>query len=244
MNDNSNQNTLEPKKEQVENELTSSHNPATNQDNTTDPNESPDWRAVREQRKADRKAREEAEKRAAEKARELEAYKAALEAMANKPSPLFNTGYQEDESEEARLDRLVEAKMQKLEQQREQQRHKKELEEAPNRIRQIYPDFDQVCSPENMDYVDYHHPELTAPYSYMPDGYAKWEAMYKATKKLLPKGDAKKEAARVERNLAKPGSISSTGTTQANQTSLPASLSEDRKAANWERMQKQLKGLS
>lgn len=200
-----------------------------------------DWRRVRDQRKADRKAREEAEARAMQKAEEAAALKAALEAIANKPSPVFNTTYQ-DESEEARLDRLVEEKLQKREKEREREMNERALKEAPAQLLRHYPDYNQICSPENLDYIDYHHPELTAPYKYMPEGYEKWELMYKATKKLLPNLNAKKDAQKVDQNLAKPQSVSSIPNVPA--TGHAVKLSEERRAENWARMQKSLKGLS
>lgn len=217
-------------------------NPNTQPSIIPDITQDEDWRRVREQRKADRKAREEAEARAAQKAEEASALKAALEALANKPSPTFNTTYQEDDSEDARLDRLVEAKMLKLERQREEERQKKEIQESPHKIRKTHTDFDIVCSQENLDYIDYYHPEVTAPFKYMPDGYEKWDAMYKVAKKLLPNQNVKKDSDKIQKNFSKPNSISSINAIQKDNPAVK--LTEERRRQNWERMQKQLKGLS
>lgn len=240
MSDSVQQPNTEVKNDQIQTEVINSNTPASAiPDITQDEN----WQKVREQRKVERKAREDAEARANQKAEEAAALKAALEALTNKPSNnMFNTSYQEDDSEDAKLDKLVEAKLDRLEKQREQQRKEREMKEAPLKIREKYNDFDSICSPENMDYVDYHHPELTAPFRYMPDGYDKWEAMYKATKKLLPNQSAKKDAAKIEKNLGKPGSMSTVNALQQDNPSIK--LSEQRKAENWARMEKSRKGLS
>lgn len=234
-------NTEEVKAEQVKNESENNQIPIEQpaQEQVEDKN----WAAIREQRKADRKAKEEAERRAIEKAEEAAALRAALEAIANKPSPTFNTSYQEEETEEQRLDRIVEARLKQREEQREKERLEVEMREYPTKIRKSYPDFDKVCHPENLDYIEYHHPEIAAPFRYMPDGFEKWEAIYKATKKLMPNLDSKKEAARVDKNLAKPGSISSTGTTQPPSSGMSNILTQAQKDANWARMQKDRKGI-
>lgn len=205
-------------------------------------NEDPNWKVVREQRKAERKAREEAEKRAADKAAEAEALKAALEAITNRPQPQSYNN--EDETEDQRLQRTVEAIVKKREQEFLQKQREREAQEYPSRLRANLPEFDKVCHSDNLDYLEYHHPEVAKAFSYMPEGYEKWEAIYRATKKYVPNLDAKREMAKVEKNLSKPGSISSTGTTQPQGTPQPARLTEAQRKANWERMQRTLKGLS
>jgi hypothetical protein len=206
------------------------------------------WKAFREQRESERKAKEAAERAAAEERARADALKAALEAVTNKPQQR-NDNYsnnQDDiaETEEQRIDRRVDALLKQREAAYEQQRQERERQEAPTRIIQTYPDFNQVVTTENCDYLDYHYPELTAPFKYMPEGYEKWNAMYKAVKKFVPNTEHKKEAAKADKNLAKPGSVSTPGTTQGGNAMPGARLDESRKEANWARMQKLLKGLS
>jgi membrane-bound lytic murein transglycosylase len=207
----------------------------------------PNFKAFREQREADRKAKEAAEKRAAEKTAEAEALKAALEASLNRPSNnrQMNDSDSADieETEEQRIDRRVALAIKQREEQYEKDRMEREKNEAPVRILQTYPDFKQVVTVENCDYLDFHHPELTEPFKYMPDGYDKWSAMYKAIKKLVPNFDSRKDQARAEKNLMKPGSVSSTGTTQPTPSAPFPHLTEERKKANWERMQRDRKGV-
>ena len=84
------------------------------------------WKAFREQREIERKAREADDKRAQEKAAEAEALKAALEALTSKPSNNRQTNdYGSDdieESEEARIDKRVELAMKQREAIAEKQR--------------------------------------------------------------------------------------------------------------------------
>jgi hypothetical protein len=82
------------------------------------------------------------------------------------------------------------------------------------------------------------------PFSHLPDGYDKWQAIYKAVKRFVPNTDSRQDSMKAERNLQKPASISSPGNTQGGNAMPGAKLDESRKAANWERMQRTLKGLS
>ena len=203
------------------------------------------WRAFRERKEADRKAKEEAERRAAEKHAEAEALKAALEAITNKPQRHRQDEVEErDESEDERIQRRVDEAIKKHESEAERRRAEREHAEFPQRINQTYPDFNQICTTENLDWLEYHYPEVAAPYKYLPDNYDKWSSIYKAVKRFMPNPDSKKDQNRAEKNLAKPGSLSSTGTTQGGSAMPAARLDEQRKADNWARMQRTLKGLS
>ena len=230
----------EERKDQVQNE------PINTTQAQQEPVEDKNWAAVREQRKAERKAREEAERRATDKAAEAEALKAALEAITNKPSPQHqsNQYHGEEESEDERIRKRVEEIIKERESNFYKEQEQKERVEYPHRLRQTHPDFDKICDAENLDYLEYHHPEIVEPFKHMPDGFKKWDSLYKVAKKLLPNPDIKQDQKRMEQNLKKPGSISSTGTTQGVGIAPPARLSESQRASNWERMQRTLKGLS
>jgi len=198
------------------------------------------WRAFREQREAERKARIEIEKKAAEKAAEAEALRKALEAVTSKP----NT-YEEysEESEDEKIEKKVRELLEKKEQELLRQRHEEEIKNLPVLLNREFKDFDQVCSTENLDYLEYHYPEIAAPFKYMPDGFEKWAAIYKATKKLVKNTTSAADAAKLQKNLEKPKSISSTNLTSSGQ-SYASVVSEAKKAANWERMQRTMKGLT
>lgn len=206
------------------------------------------WRAFREQREAERKTREEALHRAREKEAEAEALRAALEALANKPSNnnrINEHGYEEtEETEEQKIDRKVEQALRQREVIAEKQRREQEQRDLPNRLANTYSDFNRVCTSENLDYLEYHYPEVAKPLQRLPDDFDKWADIYKAVKKFVPNIDSRNEAKKAEKNLQKPGSISSSGNTLGANAMPGARLDEQRKAANWERMQKTIKGLS
>jgi hypothetical protein len=215
--------------------------------------EDPNWRAFREARKKDRIEREAAEKRAAEKETEVAALKAAMEAAFSKsaPSPQAYQQYygidqhQTEETEDERIDKKVNAVLAVREAAAEKARLERERQEYPNRLNQTYSDFNHVISQDNLDYLDYHYPEVSRPLQRLPDDFDKWSDIYKAVKKFVPNNTtAKKEAARAEANFNKPKSISSPSITQSGEYSGNARISEEKRAANWERMQKILKGVS
>lgn len=200
------------------------------------------WRAFREQREAERKAKEDSDKRASEKAAEAEALRAALEALTNKPQ----RSYQNDieETEEQRIDKRVKQIIDEREAQAKREWAEREQKELPVRLKTVYSDFNNVCSSENIDYLEFHHPVLAKALSKQQDGFDKWSDIYNAIKKYVPNIDSKIDKARAEKNLQKPGSISSPGTTQGTGIMPSAKLDEARKSANWERMQRTIKGLS
>lgn len=207
------------------------------------------WKIFREQREAERKAAQDAAKKAIEKEAEALALQQALAvALSSKqPSPRHNNDYDSqdiEESEEARIDKRVEAKLKERELAYEKERNTREEQEIPNRIISNFPDFNSVCSQENLDYLDYHHADITKPYNKVPYSYDKMVSIYKLVKKLVPNNDSKQDAARLEKNLQKPGSISSTGNTHGGNAMPSARLDQARKDANWERMQRTRNSLS
>lgn len=214
--------------------------------------EDPNWRAFREARKRDRSEKEAAERRAAEKEAEAAALKAALETAFSKTgsSPQAYQQYyglndNPEESEEQRLERKLNEMLNKRQQQFEKEAAEKEQREYPSRLSRDFPDFRQVCSQENLDYLDFHYPEVSRPLQRLSEGYDKWSDIYHAVKKFIPNhSTAKKEAARADINNSKPKSISSTELTQSGQ---PVRESwqqiEQRRADNWARMQRTMRGI-
>lgn len=195
------------------------------------------WAQVREQRAAERKARIEAEQRAKQKEQEAEALKAALEAAVGRMIPQQQQyNYEQEESEEQRIEKKIAEALKKERQRYEEEIRQREMQEYPTKIQRDFPDFQMVCSEENVDYLEYHYPEVATPYKYMPDGYEKWSAIYKAVKKFVPNPNSKKEEKKIDKNLSKPGSISSVGTTQKEGGAPVPFLTEEMKRANWEKM--------
>lgn len=215
----------------------------------------PNWKALRETTKRERQKAVEAQRLLAEEKerfdkahKEAEALKAALEAAFSKGNPIQpNLYYQEqqEETEDQRIDKKVEAKLAKMQEQAERARLEREHQEYPDKLRRDFPDFDQVISDENQDYLIYHHPEIATTLKRLPDGYDRWHDIYKMIKKFVPNSTtSKKETAKADANFSKPKSMSSTGLTQTGVVSGGSRLTEERKAENWERMERIRKGMS
>lgn len=222
-------------------------NPEQNKEENTDPN----WRAFREARKREREEMEAAKRIAAEKEKEVKALKEAMEAAFSKsaPTPQAYQHYygieQKEETQEEIIERKLNELLLKKQEQLERAQAERERMELPNRLKRDFPDFTQVCSQENLDYLDYHYPELSRPLQRLQDGYEKWSDIYHAVKKFIPNyQNIKKDAQKADVNLQKPKSISVTGSTpsgtQVKETYLQI---EQRRAENWERMQRTLKGI-
>lgn len=213
--------------------------------------EDPNWKAFREARKQDRLQKEQAERKAAEKEAEVQALKAAMEAAFARESRApkqqqqsYNDYEEQEESEDERIEKKVAAAMAAREAAADRARAEREQQEYPQRLAQMYPDFNQVISSENLDYLEYHYPEVASPLKRLPDGQDKWADIYRACKKFIPNSTgAKKDSAKADVNFNKPRSMSS-GFTQVGDGIAQTRLTDDRKASNWERMQKTLKGLS
>lgn len=208
--------------------------------------EDPNWRAFREARKKDRAEKEAAERRAAEKEQEVAALKAAMEAAFAKSAPAQHQQQNEyyEETEDQRIEKKVQAAIAEREEAAERIRQQREIQEYPDRLRQAYPDFNAVVSSDHLDYLEYHYPEVAGPLRRLPDDFNKWADIYRAVKKFVPNIDsARKEQSRANENFNKPRSMSSTTVTQPTDSPGNMRLSDERKAANWERMQKLLKGV-
>lgn len=203
------------------------------------------WKKFREQREIERKQLEAEKKRASEKEKEAAALKAAMDSLLNKPEQRNGSQREEvdyfEDDEEKRIEKLVEKKMQEKERAFEETRRQRETQEMPDRLRQAHQDFDQICTPDNLDYLEYHYPEIAGAFGHMPNGIEKWTSVYKAVKRLVPNTDGKRTQAQAEKNLARPQAGAGS---QAGQGMAPTHLSEDRRAANWARMQKVLRGIN
>lgn len=216
-----------------------------NKDVVQETDEEKNWKAFREARKREREAREEAEKRAAEKEKELAALKAAMEAAFKNQAPnenAYNSYYasEEEDSIEKKIEAVLIAREEKLQREREE----REKREYPKKLLKDLPDFQNVCSQENLDYIDYHFPEISRPLQRLEEGYDKWHDIYHAVKKLVPNShNSQKDAKKIEQNTLKPQSPS--GRIINTDMSPPNSYKdlEERRRANWERMQRTLKGI-
>ena len=177
---------------------------------------------------------------------EAAALRAALESALNKQQPIRH-GYGEDqqeETEEQRIDKRVNEAIAKKEAEYERTRREREQQEFPTRLQNTFMDFNTVCTTENLDYLEYHYPEVAQAFKYAPDGFDKWSAVYKAVKRFVPNTDSKKDIAKAEKNLAKPQSMSvSSPNGGGTSTNPPTRIDDTRRAENWKRMQKAIKGI-
>lgn len=213
--------------------------------------EDPNWRAFREARKKDRAEKEAAERRAAEKEAEASALKAAMEAAFSKsaPSPqAYQQHYgldQPEETEEQRIERKVNAILEHKEKQYAREQNEREQREYPSRLTRDLPDFRAVCSQEALDYLDFHYPEVSRPLQRLPEGYDKWHDIYHAVKKLIPnQANAKKDLAKAEMNGNRPRSMAApTASPPGDKSRETMQESESRRAENWARMQRILRGV-
>jgi hypothetical protein len=195
------------------------------------------WRRFRQEKEAQRKAKEEAERIAIEKAKEAEALKAAMAALMQKP---IHQEYEREQTEEDVIEKRVQEALKRERERYDQERKAQEQKEYPQMLRKNFSDIDTICTPENLDYLEYHYPEVAEPYKHMPEGYDKWAGIYKALKRFIPNKDAAKEAKKADANLAKPVAMSRPGMTQSGDQA-PRILNDTTRQKNWERMQRIMK---
>ena len=216
---------------------------------TEETQEQINWRKFRQEREKerrereeDRKKKEEAERKAAEKEAEALALKMAMEAILNKSNSQQSNSFEEEETEDQRIERKVNKKLEERDRIAEAQRREQESKELPQKLVQAYSDFESICTTDNLDYLEYHYPEVVAGYKHMPDSFEKWSAIYKSVKRFIPNTNHQKEQARIEKNLSKPQSMSLPGVSQTGDHA-PTELTEKRRQDNWARMQRVLKGI-
>lgn len=200
-----------------------------------------DWKRFKEQRKVERQQLEEEKKRHSQKAQEAEALKAALEALVNKPTSSSNGDI--EETDDDRIQKKIDKALADERRRVEEERVRKEHAEFPQRLSSTYSDFDSVCTAENIDYLEYHHPEMARAFKKAPDSYEKWSDVYKAIKKYIPNNASNKDQKKAEKNFNKPQSMSVAGVTQSGDEA-PRMLDDKRKADNWSRMQKRMRGIA
>ncbi len=210
------------------------------------PNVSPDneinWKKFREERESERKEARETQKLAAQKAEEARALREAMEAMLAKPT--HQVQEEREETEDERLDKKIEQKWAKKQEDERRIRMEQEQREMPQRLIQMHSDFHDVCSQENLDYLKFHHPEISEAFESSPDNINKWSNVYKAVKKLVVNPNSKKDAGKAEKNFSKPQSMSVPGATQTGDQGIgPRILDEKRKAENFARMKRAMKGV-
>lgn len=236
--DNSNVSEIQELKQEQVQEIAAVTNPESQE---TESVEQINWKKFREERAKERKEKDELSKKVQEEKAKAEAMQKAMEALLNKPQQESRQEY-EEESEEQRIERKVRETLVREHHRIEEEKKKQELELMPQKIQELHKDFYQICNQENVDYFEFHYPEIAKSFAYMPDGMEKWDSLYKAVKRLIPNAGNKKDQMKIEKNIKKPQSMSIPGATQTTD-SAPVMLDDVRKADNWQRMQRRIKGL-
>lgn len=195
------------------------------EDETSPTQEEINWKKFREKRKEEKESLEKSKK-------ETDLLKKALsEIIEKEPLVSKSEDVDEEESEENRIKRLIEETV-----------RARESRDFPNKLRQAFSDFDDVCTTENIEYLEFKDPELATALKHMPDGFEKWSIVYGAVKKRIPQGSGEKEKRMMEANSKKPRASSIPGSAQLGNDSSISYLSDDRKSENWKKMQSILAG--
>ena len=194
-------------------------------------------REKQEKAEAERKAREEAD-RAAQREAEVAALKAALESVVKRPDPEQS----EEKTQQQIIDERIHQALQAERKRNEDAQKKREIDELPNRISQAFPDYSQIVSEENVAYLKVHRPEIWAGYKNAIESIETYAGLYDAIKKHVPLADAKKESAKIDKNLSKPQSPSQSGMAVGSDQA-PHKVDDAKKNANWLRMRKIMKNI-
>jgi len=255
----------EVKKEELTTEPTTEPKENTDATNLEETPEQINWRKFREERKKERQESERLEKESKSKDQEnlrmKEMMATLLKAKDQTPMTVAETdkavasldptdiptGADVQNYVNSHVEALVEERINKMlasqEAQRKQETAIRDQKELPQRLQKDCPDFENVCSSENLDYLEYHYPEVAEAYQSMPDGIKKWKGVYGTIKKLIPNTNSSKDSAREKANSMKPQSMSSPGVSTTGD-SAPNYVSSTKREENWKRMQRVMRGGS
>ncbi len=247
MSDSLTSNVSEPDKKQPEQEVKQDQKTQENKEVQSETPEQIDWRKFRQEREKERKQRIALEEETRRKSEEVAALKQAMEAILAKPVPSSNQPTDEELTDDERIQKqvnaAVSAALAEKEKEYERQRQEREAKEFPQKLTQTYSDFNEVCSTENLDYLEFHYPEVAEAFKNQPDSFNKWANIYKAVKRFIPNSkNGVKEKAVADKNLNKPQSMSAPGMAATGDMA-PHKFDDQRKADNWARMQRVMKGL-
>lgn len=205
------------------------------------------WKAFLEKRKEEQKLfdqekekNKKLEEDNARRQKEIEDLKVAFQVMVEKKeSPIY-----EDEERDSK--KYVQEEIQRLFRVEQEKKKAQEDNERIYRdsmaIKQDMPDLLEICSQENLAYLEYYNPEIAIPLGKMPDGLEKTKLAYQAIKKHVKM--AKKEKEKVEQNLSKPKSIHSaySNETMSDKENSSGVLSDKRRSETWQKMQRLISG--
>lgn len=170
-----------------------------------------------------------------------------MESLLNRPSKNQNydnsaLDYDQEPSEEDKIAKAVKKALDAERSRQEQENIRKEQAEFPQKLVQAFPDFDNVCTTENLDYFEFHYPEAAAPFKNLPDSFDKWSKIYRAVKRFVPTPNSKKDQAKAEKNFNKPQAMAAGGVTSTGDTA-PMDVTQAKRDANWNRMQRVMRSV-
>lgn len=126
----------------------------------------------------------------------------------------------------------------------------RDIATTDERLQLKYPDFMQVVTQENIEYLKQNEPELASSLSYISDPYAQGAAAYKMLKKLgkvedpQTVGQMNKDKEKAIKNSQKPVSVQAVSKTSAigNAQLFENGLTSELKNQLWKEMQQAMKG--
>lgn len=237
--------TAELRQDSEEEQENITHQPVIEEKKETD--EDRNWKAFLEKRKEEQRlfdAEKEKNKRLEEqdvrRQKEIEDLKVAFQVMIEKKEDnSFDDGDKDQK-------KFVQDEIQRLFREEQTKKRAQEDNERIYRdsmaIKQEMPDLLEVCSQENLAYLEYYNPEIAIPLGKMPDGLEKTKLAYQAIKKHVKM--AKKEKEKVEQNLSKPKSVHSaySNETTSDKENSSGVLSDKRRNETWQKMQRLISG--
>lgn len=203
------------------------------------------WKAFLEKRKEEQKIleaeREKNKRLEEEKARSqktIEEMKEAFKALVEKKD---DSPYESEEEEyKKKLRQEFEQLYEEKEKTRLARQKMEELERERMEIQKNMPDLMEVCSQENLAYLEFYHPEIAVPIGKLPDGFEKTKLAYQAVKKHVKMSTKEKE--KIEKNLSKPRSVHSPHSDETQKESSSGYLEEKARNQVWEKMQRLISG--
>lgn len=216
------------------------------------------WRKFREERERERRERAEEQQALERKRQEAAALKEVVDTLMSKQDHPMTQQQQEqmiadliDEDiptgrdikqfVDSKLPDIINRILDSREKSAAEERQKKELESMPTKLRQAHTDFDKVVTQENLDYLDYHHPEIAKALSYMPNGFEKWSSVYSTVRKLVPSSGAS-DLRRMESNAMKPQAASAVASPPSAEMGYGRSLTEAERMENYKKLKALARG--
>lgn len=227
-------------------ELVVDTNTTTEEQKTELGDEDKNWKAFLEKRKEEQKENlalqkklEESNQENARREREIENLKIAFKSLAEKKEEPSNYDYDGDDQKKIiqdEVNRVISKRDKENEERETAERIRKEAIE----IKEQMPDLMDVCSHDNIAYLEYYHPEIAIPLGAMPNGFMKTKMAYQAVKKHVKMG--MKEKDKIEKNLAKPKSLHSAISNEGQQEESSGNMSDKKKTETWNKMQRLMSG--